>query len=247
MCHEAAKNKKACKPSYFVCIFLFWSCIPIKKYNVVSLGMGFDRLTACSWCGAKWVKGNTYWSLAAVFLPLGAWVGAELPHSPWEVSSPHTEPPPHTAEVEVEPDPHAVAWDRVIVCNNPKVSIPFTSRWYYGQGKHPPCPTPSAPRCLQSSTNVSLIKTNCSWPLRVERQPFSFPLHFPLGYQCNNALLCPRKRLHLNLTSCMSTRSRSLLWNNHLKISCERFEELSWQGQTRAGKTSGERNYHTLM
>ena len=38
--------------------FFFLSCIPIKKYSVVSLGMGFDRLTACSWCGAKWVKQN---------------------------------------------------------------------------------------------------------------------------------------------------------------------------------------------
>ena len=37
-------------------ISFFLSCIPIKKYGVVSLGMGFDRLTACSWCGAKWVK-----------------------------------------------------------------------------------------------------------------------------------------------------------------------------------------------
>ena len=34
----------------------FLSCIPIKKYGVVSLGMEIDRLTACSWCGAKWVK-----------------------------------------------------------------------------------------------------------------------------------------------------------------------------------------------
>ena len=38
--------------------FFFLSCIPIKKYGVVSLGMGFDRLTACSWCGAKWVKAS---------------------------------------------------------------------------------------------------------------------------------------------------------------------------------------------
>ena len=56
MYQEAAKNIKAYKPYCFACIFLFLSCIPIKKYGVVSLGMGFDRLTACSWCGAKWVN-----------------------------------------------------------------------------------------------------------------------------------------------------------------------------------------------
>ena len=56
MYQEAATNKKAYKPYCFACIFLFLSCIPIKKYGVVSLGMGFDRLTACSWCRAKWVK-----------------------------------------------------------------------------------------------------------------------------------------------------------------------------------------------
>ena len=56
MYQEAVKNKKAYKPYRFVCIFLFLSCIPIKKYGVVSLGTGFDRLTACSWCGAKWVN-----------------------------------------------------------------------------------------------------------------------------------------------------------------------------------------------
>ena len=51
MYQEAAKNIKAYKPHCFACIFLFLSCIPIKKYGVVSLGMGFDGLTACSWCG----------------------------------------------------------------------------------------------------------------------------------------------------------------------------------------------------
>ena len=56
MYQEAAKNIKAYKPYCFACIFLFLSCILIKKYGVVSLGMGFDRLTACSWCGAKWVN-----------------------------------------------------------------------------------------------------------------------------------------------------------------------------------------------
>ena len=56
MYQEAAKNKKAYKPYCFACIFLFLSCIPIKKYGVVSLGMGFDRLFACSWCGAKRVN-----------------------------------------------------------------------------------------------------------------------------------------------------------------------------------------------
>ena len=56
MYQEAAKNIKAYKPYCFACIFLFLSCIPIKKCGVVSLGIGFDRLTACSWYGAKWVK-----------------------------------------------------------------------------------------------------------------------------------------------------------------------------------------------
>ena len=56
MYQEAAKSKQAYKPYCFIYIFIFLSCIPIKKYNVVSLGMGFDRLTACSWCGAKWVN-----------------------------------------------------------------------------------------------------------------------------------------------------------------------------------------------
>ena len=37
-------------------ILFFWSCIPIQKYGVVSLSMGFDRLSAHSWCGAKRVK-----------------------------------------------------------------------------------------------------------------------------------------------------------------------------------------------
>ena len=78
MYQEAAKNKKAYKPYCFACIFLFLSCIPIKKYGVVSLGMGFDRLTACSWCGAKWAKPQQLRAACCLCCPWNVFVGGLL-------------------------------------------------------------------------------------------------------------------------------------------------------------------------
>ena len=55
MYQEAAKKTKR-HANYIVLYVYFFSEIayPFKKKK--SLGMGFDRLPVCNWCGAKWVN-----------------------------------------------------------------------------------------------------------------------------------------------------------------------------------------------
>ena len=54
---RSCKNEETCK--LYSSVWVFFTLLKLhthEKYGVVSLGMGFDKLTACSWCGAMWVK-----------------------------------------------------------------------------------------------------------------------------------------------------------------------------------------------